>query len=133
MHYIQKYDIIHLWQGTSPSLKKYKEQKIMAKAKKIIVPTTKSGIMAALAEAGDISKKQAVAVYEKLIQLAYEGAKQNEKGWVIPGLGKLLIKKQAARQVRNPQTGEMIKKKACMVAKFRLAKAAKDALVPPKK
>ena len=101
-------------------------------AKKEVVPTTKSGLMAALAEAGEISKKQAVSVYEKLIELAYEGARQNEKGWVIPGLGKLLIKKQAARMVRNPQTGEAKKKPACKVAKFRLAKVAKDALVPPK-
>ena len=101
-------------------------------AKKIEVPTTKGGLMAALAEAGEISKKQAVAVYEKLLELAYEGARQNEKGWVIPGLGKLLIKKQGARVVRNPQTGAEIKKPACKVAKFRLAKAAKDALVPPK-
>ena len=101
-------------------------------AKKIEVPTTKSGLMAALAEAGAISKKQAAAVYEKLIELAYEGARQNEKGWVIPGLGKLLIKKQAPRTVRNPQTGAAIKKPACKVAKCRLAKAAKDALVPPK-
>ena len=96
------------------------------------VPTTKSGIMAELAAAAEISKVQAVKVYEKLIELAYEGARQNEKGWVIPGLGKLLIKKQGARKVRNPQTGEEIKKPACKVAKFRLAKAAKDALVPPK-
>ena len=101
-------------------------------AKKIVVPTTKSGLMVALAEAGEISKKQAIAVYEKLLELAYEGARQNEKGWVIPGLGKLLIKKQGARVVRNPQTGAEIKKPACKVAKFRLAKAAKDALVPPK-
>ncbi len=101
-------------------------------AKKIEVPTTKSGLMAALAEAGAISKKQAAAVYEKLIELAYEGARQNEKGWVIPGLGKLLIKKQGPRTVRNPQTGAAIKKQECKVAKFRLAKAAKDALVPPK-
>jgi DNA-binding protein HU-beta len=102
-------------------------------AKKELVPTTKSGIMQALADAGEISKKQAVAVYDKLIALAYEGAKQNEKGWVIPGLGKLLIKKQGPRTVRNPQTGEEMRKPACKVAKFRLAKAAKDALVPPKK
>ena len=102
-------------------------------AKKELVPTTKSGIMQALADAGEISKKQAVAVYEKLIALAYEGAKQNEKGWVIPGLGKLVIVKRGARVVRNPQTGAEIKKPACKVAKFRLAKAAKDALVPPKK
>lgn len=101
-------------------------------AKKEVVPTTKSGIMAALAEKAGITKAQAVAVYEALIALAYEGARQNEKGWVIPGLGKLLIKKQGARKVRNPLTGEEIKKPACKVAKFRLAKAAKDALVPPK-
>ena len=101
-------------------------------AKKEIVPTTKSGIMTALAEAAGITKAQAVTAYEKLIALAYEGAKQNEKGWVIPGLGKLVIKKQGARKVRNPQTGEEMKKPACKVAKFRLAKAAKDALVPPK-
>ena len=101
-------------------------------AKKELVPTTKSGIMAELAAAGEISKAQAVKVYEKLIELAYAGARQEEKGWVIPGLGKLLIKKQGARKVRNPQTGEEMKKPACKVAKFRLAKAAKDALVPPK-
>lgn len=101
-------------------------------AKKEVVPTTKSGIMVALAEAGEISKAQAVKVYEKLLELAYEGARQQEKGWVFPGFGKLLIKKQAARVVRNPQTGEPIKKPACKVAKFRLMKAAKDALVPPK-
>lgn len=101
-------------------------------AKKVVVPTTKSGLMLALAEAGEINKKQAVAIYEKLIELAYEGARQNEKGWVVPGLGKLLIVKRGARTVRNPLTGEQIKKPACKVAKFRLAKAAKDALVPPK-
>ena len=101
-------------------------------AKKIEVPTTKSALMVALAAAADIKKAQAVAIYDKLIELAYEGARQNEKGWVIPGLGKLLIKKQGARKVRNPQTGAEIKKPACKVAKFRLAKAAKDALVPPK-
>jgi DNA-binding protein HU-beta len=101
-------------------------------AKKELVPTTKSGIMAALAAAAGISKVQAVAVYDQLLAMAYEGARQNEKGWVIPGLGKLLIKKQAKRKVRNPQTGDTIVKPACKVAKFRLAKAAKDALVPPK-
>ncbi len=101
-------------------------------AKKEKVPTTKSGIMAALAEAGGITKVQAVAVYDCLLKLAYEGARQEEKGYLIPGLGKLLIKKQGKRKVRNPQTGEESIKPACKVAKFRLAKAAKDALVPPK-
>ena len=39
-------------------------------AKKELIPTTKSGIMAALAEAAGISKKQAVLVYEKLVDIA---------------------------------------------------------------
>ena len=111
--------------GISPCGKR-KHKKM---AKKEIVPTTKSGIMAALAEAAGISKKQAVLVYEKLLDLAIKGAKQEEKGFMIPGLGKLRIKKQGARTVRNPQTGAMIKKPACKVAKFRLAKAAKDAVL----
>ena len=50
-------------------------------AKKELVPTTKSGILAALAEAGEISKKQAQAVYERLLDLAVKGAKQEEKGY----------------------------------------------------
>ena len=63
-------------------------------AKKEIVPTTKSGIMVALAEAAGITKKQAVAVYEKLLDLAVKGAKQEEKGYMLPGLGKLVKKQQ---------------------------------------
>ena len=98
-------------------------------AKKEIVPTTKSGIMVALAEAAGITKKQAVAVYEKLLDLAVKGAKQEEKGYMLPGLGKLVKKQQAARTGRNPATGETIKIKAKKVVKFRLAKACKDAVL----
>ena len=54
------------------------------------VPATKSEIMAAIAEAAGISKKQAVASYEKLLAIAYEGAK-GPKGIVLPGLGKLIL------------------------------------------
>ena len=98
-------------------------------AKKEIVPTTKSGIMAALAEAAGISKKQAVAVYEKLLDLAVKGAKQEEKGYKLLDFGKLRIKKQGPRVVRNPQTGESKKKPACKVVKFSLAKAVKTAVL----
>ena len=45
-------------------------------AKKEVVPTTKSGIMAAVAEAAGITKKQAVAAYEKILDIAVKGAKQ---------------------------------------------------------
>ena len=98
-------------------------------AKKEVVPTTKSGIMAALAEAAGITKKQAVTVYEKLIDLAVKGAKQEEKGYMLPGLGKLVKKQQAARTGRNPATGETIKIKAKKVVKVVACKALKDAIL----
>ena len=92
------------------------------------VPATKSEIMAALAEAAGISKKQAVAAYEKLLAIAYEGAK-GPKGIMLPGLGKVLKAKSKARMGRNPATGETIKIAAKKVVKFRVAKAAKDAVL----
>ena len=53
--------------------------------------------------------------------------------FVIPGLGKAVKAHRKARQGRNPQTGETIQIPAKTVVKFRLAKAFKDAVVPPKR
>ena len=72
------------------------------------VPATKTEIMAAIAEAAGITKKQAVAAYEALLAIAYAGAKQ-PKGIMLPGLGKMLKAKSKARTGRNPATGETIK------------------------
>lgn len=98
-------------------------------AKKEVIPTTKSGIIAALAEAGEISKKQALAVYEKLIDIAVKGAKQEEKGIMLPGIGKVKLIKRPARMGRNPATGETIKIKAKTVVKIVACKALKDAIL----
>ena len=98
-------------------------------AKKEVVPTTKSGIMAALAEAGQVSKKQAVAIYDKLVELAVKGAKQEEKGYMLPGLGKVKKIQRPARTGRNPATGETIKIKAKKVVKLVACKALKDAVI----
>jgi len=92
------------------------------------VPTTKSEMMAALAEAAGISKKQAALAYEKLVAIAYEGAKL-PKGLMLPGLGKIIKAKRKARMGRNPKTGEPMKIAAKTTAKFRLCKAAKDAVL----
>ena len=89
---------------------------------------TKSEIMAALAEAAEISKKQAASAYDALLKVAYDGAK-DPKGIMLPGLGKLIKVKRSARMGRNPATGATIKIPAKTVAKFRLAKAAKDAVL----
>lgn len=100
-------------------------------AKKEVIPTTKSGIIAALAAATEpaLSKKQALAVYEKLIDIAVKGAKQEEKGIMLPGIGKVKLVKRPARIGRNPATGEQIKIKAKKVAKIVACKAFKDAIL----
>ncbi len=53
--------------------------------------------------------------------------------FVIPGLGRLVRVRHKARLGRNPATGETIKIPAKKVVTFRVVKAAKDAMVPPKK
>ena len=87
---------------------------------------TKSQIVAGVAEATEISKKQAVAALEALVAMAYKGAKD---GFTVPGLGKLVLVNRKARMGRNPATGEAIKIKAKKVVKFRVAKACKDAIL----
>jgi len=93
-------------------------------------PKTKTQIIADIAEGAGINKKQAKAALETLVAMAYKGAKD---GFTIPGLGKLVIVRRKARMGRNPATGEAIKISARKALKFRISKAAKDAIVPSKK
>ena len=93
------------------------------------LPKTKTQIVAAIAEKAGITKAQAKLAIEELVALAVKGAKADDKGFVIPGLGKLVVKKRPARTGRNPATGETIKIKAKKVAKFTLVKAVKDAVL----
>jgi len=92
-------------------------------------PKTKTQIIAGVAEAADITKVQAKAALEALAQMAYKGAKD---GFTVPGLGKLVKVRRKARMGRNPATGEQIRIKAKTVLKFRIAKAAKDAVLGTK-
>ena len=66
---------------------------------------------------------------EALAALAYKNAKN---GFTVPGLGKLVLVNRKARMGRNPATGEAIQIKAKKVVKFRVAKAAKDAILGAK-
>ena len=93
-------------------------------------PMTKAQIVTALAKKNDLTKKQAAAFLESLAGLAYKEAK---RGFTLPGLGKLVVVSRKARWGRNPATGEKIRIKAKKALKFRVAKAAKDAIVPAKK
>ena len=87
---------------------------------------TKSQILTKLADKCGMTKKDVSLVVEQLVQLAYKEAKN---GFTIPGLGKLVVVKRKARMGRNPQTGEPIKIPAKKALKFRVAKAAKDAIM----
>jgi DNA-binding protein HU-beta len=90
---------------------------------------TKSQIAAEIATKNDISKKAATEILESIAQLAYKHAKDS---FTLPGLGKLVLVNRKARVGRNPATGETIQIKAKRVVKFRVAKAAKDAILGSK-
>ena len=90
---------------------------------------TKSQVATALAEKVGVTKKESVQFLDELAALAYKNAKNS---FTIPGLGKLVLVNRAARMGRNPATGEAIQIKAKRVVKFRVAKAAKDAILGAK-
>ena len=98
-------------------------------AKAVAKPMSKTELIATLAEKNELTKKQVAGVLTSLSEIAYKEAK---KGFTIPGIGKLVIMKRKARLGRNPATGATIKIPAKTVLKFRIAKAAKDAIVPAK-
>lgn len=89
---------------------------------------TKSQIMQELAEKTGHAKKEVVAFMEALTDMAYTQVKKSGE-FVIPGVGKLVKVHRKERMGRNPATGEEIKIPAKTVVKFRVAKAAKDAVL----
>ncbi|MBT4209570.1 MAG: HU family DNA-binding protein [Candidatus Komeilibacteria bacterium] len=89
---------------------------------------TKSQLLNVLAEKTEMSKKEVAAFLETFANLAYEEV-VNSGEFIIPGIGKLVKKNRAARMGRNPATGEEIHIAAKTVVKFRVAKAAKDAVL----
>jgi DNA-binding protein HU-beta len=91
---------------------------------------TKSQIAEHMAEKSGLTKKNAALFLEELAALAYKQAKNT---FTFPGVGKLVLVNRKARMGRNPATGEAIKIPAKRVVKFRVAKAAKDAILGAKK
>ncbi|MGH9837958.1 MAG: HU family DNA-binding protein [Blastocatellia bacterium] len=93
---------------------------------------TKSQLAAHFADKFSMSKKQANEVLDELAAVAVAQTRKNG-AFVIPGVGKLVKAARKARMGRNPATGATIKIPAKTVVKFRVAKACKDSIVPPKK
>jgi DNA-binding protein HU-beta len=105
-----------------------REIKQMAAATKM----TQSSMIKDLAAATGTSTKVAKTFVTAYVEMILKETKKNGVS-IVPGLGKLVRVERKARTGRNPATGATIKIAAKKVVKFRIAKAVKDAVVPPKK
>ncbi len=95
-------------------------------------PMTKAQIVEFLAKKLDMTKKDVNTFLNEYNDLIYKQTKK-AKELTVPGLGKFYIAKTKRRKGRNPATGESIVIPAKRVVKFKVAKACKDAVIPPKK
>ena len=80
-----------------------------------------------IAEKQELAKKQAVAIFEDMVETVTRHLKKGSKVR-INGLGTLQIRKRAARMGRNPRTGEPVKIKASKKVAFRVAKELKEVI-----
>ena len=93
---------------------------------------TKSEIANHMAEKVGITKKQAQQFFDEQASLAYAQAKKSEKGFTVPGLGKLVLTKRAPRTMVmqfGPDKGKSKKIPAKKALKFRISKQAKDTVL----
>jgi len=100
----------------------------MAEAKRM----TQTQLIREIATTCEVPNKVAKQFLETYASIAVRETKKNGV-FVLPGIGKLVRAERKARIGRNPATGETIKIPAKKVVKFRVAKAVRDAIVPPKK
>ena len=87
----------------------------------------KTELIAAIAEKAEISKKDSEKALKAFIDVVTEQLKNDDKVQLV-GFGTFEVSKRAAREGRNPQTGQTMKIAACKAPKFKAGKALKDAL-----
>jgi len=95
-------------------------------------PLTKAQLVSKLSGDLEMTKVNVNTFLEHLNKIAMAETKKAGQ-FTLPGFGKLVKSHRKARMGRNPQTGEAIKIPAKTVVKFRVAKACKDSIIPPKK
>ena len=89
--------------------------------------SNKSDLIEAIAKSADISKAAAGRALDSTIESIMKSLKKGELVSLV-GFGTFYVGKRAARNGRNPRTGETIKIKAAKVPKFRAGKGLKDAV-----
>ncbi len=87
----------------------------------------KTELIAAIAERAEISKKDSEKALKAFIDVVAEQLKNDDKVQLV-GFGTFEVSKRAAREGRNPQTGQTMKIDACKAPKFKAGKALKDAI-----
>ncbi|ARJ69021.1 HU family DNA-binding protein [Paracoccus contaminans] len=99
----------------------------MAQAPANAKPMTKTQLVAALAEEMGGDKKAATAALDA-IQAVVARTVTEGGSLTLPGIGKVGVRARPERQVRNPQTQEMMTKPADKVVKITIAKSLKDSV-----
>ena len=87
----------------------------------------KTELIAAVAEAAEVSKKDSEKVLKAFVDVVTEELKKGEKVQLV-GFGTFEVTERAAREGRNPHTGKTMKIEACKAPKFKAGKALKDAV-----
>lgn len=87
----------------------------------------KTELIAAMAEKAELSKKDAGLALEAFVAVVEDALKADDKVQLV-GFGTFEVRERAAREGRNPQTGESIQIAAAKVPAFKAGKALKDAL-----
>ena len=93
---------------------------------------TQSQVVRHLAQKNGLTNKAAREFLDSVVHLSVQQTKRVGI-FVLPGLGRMKKVQRKARMGRNPATGEPIKISAKTAVKFYLAKAARDAVAPPRK
>lgn len=87
----------------------------------------KNELITAMATKSGLTKKEAGAALASLIDGIIESLKASERV-TIPSLGTFEVRERAAREGKNPRTGEMVKIPAKKLPAFKAAKALKEAV-----
>lgn len=90
-------------------------------------PMTKTQLVAALAEKMDVQKKEAGEALDAITAIITDEV-SGGGAVTLPGVGKIYCRERPERMVRNPATGEQMKKEADKVVKMTIAKALKDSV-----
>ncbi len=90
-------------------------------------PMTKTQLVAALAEEMGSDKKTATGALDAVVAIITREV-SGGGAVTLPGVGKIYCRERPERMVRNPATGETMKKEADKVVKMTIAKALKDSV-----